>query len=38
MTRIRKPTRNRREVTPPTQAVRPPFFVNENKFFAPLVQ
>jgi hypothetical protein len=28
----------RREVTPPTQVVRPPFFVNENKFFAPLVQ
>jgi hypothetical protein len=38
MTRIRKPTRNRREVTPPTRVVRPPFFVNENKFFAPLVQ
>jgi hypothetical protein len=28
----------RREVTPPTQVLRPPFFVNENKFFAPLVQ
>jgi hypothetical protein len=38
MTRIRRPTRKRREVTPPTQVVRPPFFVNENKFFAPLVQ
>ncbi|HYP11655.1 MAG TPA: hypothetical protein VEQ86_09260, partial [Xanthobacteraceae bacterium] len=38
MTRIRRPTRKRREVTPPTQVVRPPFFVNESKFFAPLVQ
>ena len=38
MTRIRKPTRNRREVTPPTQVVRSEFFVNESKFFAPLVQ
>ena len=38
MTRIGRPTRKRREVTPPTQVVRPPFFVNENKFFAPLVQ
>jgi len=38
MTRITRPTRKRREVTPPAQVVRPPFFVNENKFFAPLVQ
>ena len=38
MTRIRRPTRKRREVTPPTHVVRPPFFVNESKFFAPLVQ
>jgi hypothetical protein len=28
----------RREVTPPTQVVRPPFFVNENVFYPPLTQ
>ena len=28
----------RREVTPRTQVVRPAFFVNENKFYAPLAQ
>jgi hypothetical protein len=28
----------RREVTPPTHVVRPPFFVNENVFYTPLTQ
>jgi hypothetical protein len=28
----------RREVTPPTQVVRPPFFVNENIIYKPLTQ
>jgi phosphopantothenoylcysteine synthetase/decarboxylase len=38
MTGIRRPTRKRREVTPPTQVVRPPFFVNENVIYPPLAQ
>src|SRR5262249_47517533 len=38
MTRIRRPTRKRREVTPPTQTLQPSLFINENKFFPPLVQ
>ena len=32
------PARYQAKAPPPTQVVRPPFFVNENTFFAPLVQ
>jgi hypothetical protein len=32
------PARYQAKAPPPTQEVRPPFFVNENTFFAPLVQ
>jgi hypothetical protein len=38
MTQTRRPTRKGGEATPPPQVVRPPLFVNKNKFFAPLVQ